>query len=114
MRVEIHGNGLAVTDSISGWIQRSLLAALHPHEPHVGRVQVRLRDLNGPHGGDDMECDVIVYLQGKRVVVVREHDADLYAAISVAAARLKNAVSRRLDRGRRRRRPALQFGNGLT
>lgn len=103
MRIEIHGIGLAVTDSIAGWMHDRLFAALDQHLLQVDRVQVWLRDLNGPrHGGDDMECDLIARLQGRYVVVVKEHQADLYAAMSIAAGRLKNAVTRRLSRSRRR------------
>ena len=54
-----------------------------------------------------------ITLQADHVTMfAKEETTDLYAAIGIAAARLKNAVARRLERGRRQRRPAPQFGNG--
>lgn len=104
MRVEIRGNGLVVTDAIAGWMRDRLLAALDRHEPQVHRVQVWLRDINGSrHGGEDMECDLIARMRGRHVVIVKEHQADLYSAMSAAAGRLKNAVTRRVARIRRGR-----------
>lgn len=107
MLVEFHGNGIPVTNSIFRWTHDRLLAALGQHELHVGRVEVRLRDLNGPRGGDDKECDLLVHLQGRALVVVKEHQSDLYAAIRVASGRLKNVIARRLAKRRRRRQRRL-------
>ena len=103
MRVDIHGNGIAVTGSILDWIHERLTAALHQHEARLSWVDVRLRDLNGPRGGDDMECEMILHVRRQGIVVIKEQQPDLYEAISIAAARLKNAVRRRLSRKRQRR-----------
>lgn len=106
MRTRIHSNGLAISESIARFIDDRLLAAVGRHESRLDRVEVHLRDLNGPRGGEDMQCDLFAHLRGAGVIVVKEHTADLYSAISLAAGRLKNAVGRRakFPRGKRRRR----------
>lgn len=98
MRVEFYGNGIPMTNAIFRWTHDRLLGALRRHEPHVVRVEVRLRDLNGPRGGDDKECGLIVHLRGRSIVTVKDHQSDLYAAISNAAGRLKNVIACRLAR----------------
>lgn len=103
MRTQIHSNGLMVTESITGWVHDRLHAAVGRHESRLDRVEVRLRDINGPRGGEDMECDLFAHLRGAGVIVVKEHTADLYSAISLAAGRLKNALGRRLEFPRRNR-----------
>jgi ribosome-associated translation inhibitor RaiA len=61
---------------------------------------VRLRDVNGPRGGVDMGCRVVVWLRGRKAVIVDAVDRDLYAAVDLAAAKLREAVRRRLKRRR--------------
>jgi regulator of nucleoside diphosphate kinase len=63
---------------------------------------VRIKDVNGPRGGIDIECSVMVELASVgRPVVVTGKGADAYAAILEAYARLREAVSRALERRRR-------------
>lgn len=104
MELRVHGANIEVTDAITSHVQTRFMAALDKHERHVEDVTIRLEDINGPKGGVDMRCQATIHLRPGDMIVVEEVEADLYAAISVAADRAKHVVSRRLDRMRNRGR----------
>lgn len=93
--------------SLADLARRRFAFALGRFGTRVESLSVRLRDLNGPRGGEDQLCLVAVRLQGtRREVVVRETDADPATAISRAAERTGRAVARVIDAVHDWRRPA--------
>jgi putative sigma-54 modulation protein len=107
MEMKVHGANIEVTDAITSHVQTRFTAALDKHERQVEDVTIRLEDINGPKGGVDMRCQATIHLRPGDIIVVEEIEADLYAAISVAADRAKHVVSRKLDRMRTRGRHAV-------
>jgi ribosomal subunit interface protein len=70
-------------------------------------VMVRLWDVNAQRGGVDKACRIVVWLPGRSTVVAEAVDRDLYVAIDLAAARMKRALHRHVDRRQTlRREPA--------
>ncbi|MBX9584508.1 MAG: HPF/RaiA family ribosome-associated protein [Gemmataceae bacterium] len=100
MRLNIHGPRLVVDAATRSRVARRLGFALGRFGDRVGRVAVHLSDVNGPRGGVDKRCQVVVEVLGHGSVVVEETDADLGALIDRAADRVGQAVRRRLDRAR--------------
>ncbi len=98
MNMDIQGVNLHLTDAIVEHTRRRVGAALDQHAEDVQRVDVRLRDLNGPKGGVDMQCEIIVKLATGDEVLIKKAEVDLYSVISHAADSLKVSVNRRLDR----------------
>ena len=70
----------------------------------IGKVTVRLIDVNGPRGGNDKRCGVVLDLKGCGVVVLEEDGADLDSVIDRAADRVGRVVSRRVRFSALRRR----------
>ena len=102
MLLEIRHVNLPVSDALQEFTQRRVARALRPFQSNVSRVDVRIRDVNGPRGGIDKRCRVTVELAAvKQKVVVQSKSADAYAAVQGACARLSEAVSRALTRQRR-------------
>lgn len=83
-------------------IRDRLHHALNQHEEKVVSLQVRLRDINGPRGGEDKQVRVIVSLRVCDDVVVEETGEDAYAIISLAADRVKQSVGRKLAKAKGR------------
>jgi ribosome-associated translation inhibitor RaiA len=79
---------------------RRVRRAIAPAGKKAAGVMVRLRDVNGPRGGVDMGCRIVVWLRGRGAVIVDAVDGNLYTAVDLAAAKLKEAVRRRLKRRR--------------
>ena len=63
-------------------------------------VEVRLADLNGPKGGIDKQCSIVVTPPGHGTLRVEEQAADYYAAIDAAAATLKKVLAKALERSK--------------
>ncbi len=63
-------------------------------------VDVRLTDVNGPRGGLDKQCSIVVTPAGLGTLRVEEQAADYYAAIDAAAATFKKSLARSLERNK--------------
>lgn len=100
MRAEVIGHGVEVDGEARERVARRLGFALGRFGDRVGRVTVHLVDLNGPRGGVDKRCRVVVEVLGHGPVVVEDTNASLTAAIDRAADRVGQAVRRRLDAAR--------------
>jgi putative sigma-54 modulation protein len=80
-------------------VARRLSFALRRFEHHVGRVTVRLIDLNGPRRGVDSRCSITLELVGGgRRIVAEATTAVPFGSVTRAASRLKAALRRELKR----------------
>lgn len=100
MNVEMHG---PISEALKAHTDARLEAALGQHETHVERVVVKVSDLNGPRGGVDKQCHLTVHLHKWPEVIIEERGEDVYAVVSTAANRAKNAVARAIDKQRGKR-----------
>src|SRR5690606_6445165 len=98
MRIKVQARRLALTKSLKAYVKRRLNFALNSRYDNIQRVTVTLTDVNGPKGGEDKHCQVLVKLNGQKEVVIREQQADLYSAIDSAASRTSRTVTRRIER----------------
>jgi ribosomal subunit interface protein len=103
VQFDLKGVDIVLSDEIATHATDRLGAALNQYKTHVRAVIVRLKDLNGPKGGVDKECDVEVKLFPAGSITVKEANADLYTAISLVADRVKTAVGRKIDRQNNKR-----------
>jgi putative sigma-54 modulation protein len=97
--LEVRHINLPVSDALQEFTQRRVERALRPFLSSVARVDVRVTDVNGPDGGIDKRYSVTAELAGaEQKTVVHSENADAYAAVQDACARLSEAVSRALGR----------------
>lgn len=66
----------------------------------VSRAQVQLSDVNGPRGGIDKRCQVMLKTNGRSVVVISSTASDWRAALDTALARASRLLLRALRRNR--------------
>jgi ribosomal subunit interface protein len=100
MNIQIRGIGIQGTEAIAAHVERRLAFALSRFSAHLDRIQVRFSDLNGPKGGPDKVCQLDFQVRGAGTATVEARDADLYAAVDLAAAKAGRRVARLLDRRR--------------
>ncbi len=100
MQINIQARDFPLTSALSGHIERRLGFALSTRDEHIQRVVVRLSDINGPRGGPDKCCHIQVVLTHLPDVVIKDTEANLYAAIDRAADRAGRTIGRRLARQR--------------
>lgn len=104
MSMEIRSQGFRMSDALHHYTERRLGFALRKFAKDIGRVTVRLSDLNGPRGGSDKRCQITAGVVPSQAISLQAVDADLYAAIDRAASRLERALARCLGRTRESRR----------
>lgn len=73
-------------------------SALHRFMGHLISVSITVVDTNGPRGGIDKECRVLVCLQGHNPIRVTANDQSVSAAIHSAIHRAARAVRRTVER----------------
>ncbi len=102
---DIHVSRLALTNSTRQYLERRLSFALGRFDDSVRSVSVALSDVNGPRGGADKRCRILVWLTGvHRPVIVTVTEQTVRAAVDIAAEKLAYAVSRSVSRRTQRRR----------
>ena len=96
-------------------IERRLQFALSRFSGRIQRVQVILEDQNGPRGGLDKSCRIVVRLKEDGDVVAEVADVNWEVAVDRATTRVGHTVARRIARRRANRRiarPLLGTGPG--
>ena len=98
MRLYVRCKNVRVTEDQQEHIRLRLASGLGRRAHRIQDVTASLADVNGPKGGVDMQCRLVVRLRPKGKVTIEETDSNLLAAISRAADRAGHAVSRALER----------------
>jgi ribosomal subunit interface protein len=98
MDLIVRTNDLELSEALSAFIDRKVDFAVKRYYDEVGRIVVRLADLNGPRGGVDKRCTIVLSLRDGATLVVSGESDDAYAAVAQAAARLDAQIARHLRR----------------
>jgi len=100
MQLTIRARGFTVSAPMRDYCERALRFALGRFVDRLGPIVARFSDVNGPKGGDDKRCHLLVPVAGGQTVSVERVHGDLYAAMDLAAARAAHAVRRELGKKR--------------
>ena len=105
MRFSVSGDRVKVTKGLREYIDRCLYFALGRFGPAIDHVDVRVGDINGPRGGVDKHCRIVVKLRasGSNPIAIDDNDEDLRAAIARTSDRAGRAVARAIERKHRKR-----------
>jgi ribosome-associated translation inhibitor RaiA len=105
MRISISGDHLLQATDLREYVERCLYFALGRFATAVAHVSTRVTDANGPRGGNDKHCQIVIKLRaaGSKPITVDDTDTDLRAAVSRAANRAGRCVARAVERRRSKR-----------
>ena len=93
-----------LTQALQSYIERRLHFSLSRFGGRVGRVRVRITDVNGPRGGVDKSCHISAALLPSNVTLLQQAaDANLYSAIGRATEGIGRSFARALGRNRERK-----------
>lgn len=110
MKLLVVGEKMRVRESDYDYVTRRLYFALGRFAPQIASVTAWLGDSNGPRGGVDKRCRIVVKLRRLESVLREAHADALEAAVSAAAESAGRGVARALERRRHtRRRPGLSM-----
>ncbi len=101
MSISIQSKSFPLTDALQQRIRDRVLSATRRFARFVVTSEVYLEDVNGPKGGADMSVRIHVTLLNRQSVVVDAIHTDMYKAVDKAGSRLRRAVKRSLQKGRR-------------
>ena len=104
MKIELRSKGVRMTDGLRTFIEKKLRFALGRFSQRVRRVRVMLTDINGPKGGEDIECHIRANLGPAGAVTIKETRGDAFAAVARASDRASQHLSRHLSRAHTGRR----------
>lgn len=98
MEVKLFDGSIKTSEAQYDYVMKKVGAAASRLKDAACTVDVRLADVNGPKGGIDKQCSIVVTPPGLATLRVEEQAADYYAAIDAAAATLKKSLARLLER----------------
>lgn len=101
MNIDIKTLGFGLTRGLREHVIHRLATGLGRFEARLRQVVVRLSDLNGPRGGVDKHCQLLVRIDGASPIVVRDTEEDLYVAVDRAAERAGRTLARQVQRSHR-------------
>lgn len=104
MRIHIQSSSFVLTEGIREHAVRRLRFALSHVADHIRRVTVHLSDINGPRGGVDKCCRMVVTMEKLAEIAVEDIENDLYVAIDRATSRAARTVTRNIGRSRAQRK----------
>lgn len=107
MLIEVRAHGFELSEAILQHVEWRVESWLGWAAGQVAGVMVRLEDINGPHGGVDKCCRISLRLRAARTLVVEGRDRDLYRAVDLGVARLKEAAARHVARQHTIQRPRI-------
>jgi putative sigma-54 modulation protein len=96
----LHTRDVELDAELKDHLERRLLFALSRFDPKILKVDVYVVDHNGPKGGIDKSCQIVVRLRGLSDVVVKTADADWTVCIDRSTTRIGQHVRRALARKR--------------
>ncbi len=94
--IKAHQTQLNQEDSLR--MERRLHFALGRFSDGIERVRIRLTDCNGPKGGPDKECLIVVKLRKGGEIIVKGKGMNNGLALNLCADRVSRAVDRKLSR----------------
>jgi ribosome-associated translation inhibitor RaiA len=102
MTYRIVGKDVAIGERWKQRIERRLEFALCRFGAAIQSVDLTLEDENGPRGGVDKNCRIVVKMRRGEDVVVKGRGDDALGLVDRTADRAGRAVARALDLRRRR------------
>lgn len=110
MQTHIQSRGFNLTAGLREFTLRRLSYTVSFASDRIRRVTVHLSDINGPRGGNDKRCQLVVTMDKLPSVVIEDTENDLYAAIARATERAGRSVARHLGRKQPRRASSSRIG----
>jgi ribosomal subunit interface protein len=105
MLINIQSRQFSLSPALSDYVKSKVRVMLGRFETKISKIDVSMFDINGPRGGEDKCCKLIIRVNGNSPVVVEETAEDLYDAINTCVRRARRAVKRQVSiRGRTRQK----------
>lgn len=71
----------------------------------VKAINVTIDDINGPKGGKDKNCRIIIYTKGIPDIVITDNQVSVMSAVNISLSRARMALLRKVKR-KQKQKPA--------
>ena len=102
-QIRYHGQNIAMTPTLIAHAESALGYAFDRFLHIVRDADLTLIDVNGPKGGVDKECRILIHLYPRGLIVVRSQSSDEYAAIRGSCDKARFSISKRIAKFKKRR-----------
>lgn len=100
MIVDIQSRPFSLTSPLRRYVRNKIQSSIEARTDAIQRIDVRLSDINGPHGGIDKRCHIHLVIPQQAAIVIKDTQENLYIAIDRAIARAREVLDRKLSRKR--------------
>lgn len=101
MQININSTDISIDAQLKKRLTQQFQFLCSKHDDSISRISLTLSDVNGPKGGNDKQCKVVVFLIGREEVVITERQSTLQRAIDRALQRTGFNLQQRLKRRHR-------------
>ena len=116
MNTTIHFRHIDMTDHLEFYIKRRIAFAFSRVTDSVRSLVVNVSDVNGPKGGRDKQCKVLLRVDSRPDIIIVEKQSDTLFAIDRAITRASRRATQYMKRkthGRSLRRDKNELLNNL-
>jgi ribosome-associated translation inhibitor RaiA len=104
MNLKIQSRAMKLSAGLKRNVVKRVQNAFYVRQDCIQRINVKLSDINGPHGGVDKRCQIHLIVPHMPDIIVKETQQNIYSAVYHACVRAKDALDRKLSRMRVRKR----------
>ena len=97
MLVNIQSRHFSLSTALSKYVKSKIQIMQSRYESKIISINVSLFDINGPKGGEDKCCKIVIKINGASSIVVQQTAEDLYNAINTCSRRARRAVKRQIS-----------------
>ena len=101
MRTNINFKNISGEGNLIDYIDQRMSFVFARTKHAIHNFSMTISDVNGPKGGIDKRCQVVIHARGVPSVVISEKQSDLRSAIDRCLARANQNLTRQLKRKQR-------------
>jgi putative sigma-54 modulation protein len=79
-------------------IQKKILSMFSKFCERVQVIKVTIDDVNGPKGGKDKHCRVVIYSKGMPDIVITDNQTSVMSAVNIALSRARLSFLKKVKR----------------
>ncbi len=106
MMLSTHFGNLDFAPSARTQFADLMLSSVERFQSRIRKMNVSVRDINGPKGGIDKQCRCVIHLKRMSPIVIEDADDNLQNLVNRIADRVSYTLSQKIDKvrqgGRRR------------
>jgi putative sigma-54 modulation protein len=97
MKIDIHPSNLGLKSEYRQHIEQRVQMSLSRIGQHIQHLEIRLADTNGPRGGIDKRCRVLVHFDAGEPMLIEKHGAHILELIDLTIDRVGRLAVKRLQ-----------------